>query len=125
MDKECFGLERIKRRLIELLVVVRLKEMSAERGQEADELVLMKSELKVDDLALVKSTSSPSIAPAPIPPAKKKAIHVKGPILLSVGPLGTEKTSLSQSVTKALNRPFQQMLTYPQQDGRNADNLVH
>ena len=109
LDKDHFGLERIKRRLIEFLAVVRLKEMNAEREREADELALVKSELKVDDLALVKSTSSPSIAPAPVPPAKKKAVRVKGPILLFVGPPGTGKTSLGQSVAKALNRPFQRI----------------
>lgn len=57
LDRDHFGLERIKRRLIEYLAVVRLKEMNAEREREADELALVKREPKADDLALVKSTS--------------------------------------------------------------------
>ena len=109
LDRDHFGLERIKRRLIEYLAVVRLKEINAEKEREVDELALVKREQKADNLALVKPISSPSATPAPTPLVKKKVVRVKGPILLFVGPPGTGKTSLGQSVAKALDRPFQRI----------------
>lgn len=93
LDADHFGLDKIKRRLIEYLAVVRLKQMNAEK------------ELKADELAVVKS--APGEAPPLAPRTGKKG--VKGPILLFVGPPGTGKTSLGQSVAKALNRPFQRI----------------
>ena len=93
LDADHFGLDKIKRRLIEYLAVVRLKQMNAEK-EEADAV-------KADEQALVKDTPTPLL--------KKKKQGVKGPILLFVGPPGTGKTSLGQSIAKALHRPFQRI----------------
>ncbi|KZT37119.1 ATP-dependent protease La [Sistotremastrum suecicum HHB10207 ss-3] len=85
LDSDHFGLEKIKRRLIEYLAVVRLKYLGA--------------------AAAAQSTSSTNEPSSSNPPR----IINKAPILLFVGPPGVGKTSLGQSVAKALNRPFQRI----------------
>jgi ATP-dependent Lon protease len=87
LDADHFGLDKIKKRLIEYLAVVRLKEMKAAEQEKA---------------VVPYSPNSPS----PSPPKKRS---VKGPILLFVGPPGTGKTSLGKSIAKALERPFQRI----------------
>ena len=82
LDADHFGLDKIKRRLIEYLAVLRLKEMNA----------------------LAEKKDAPAIStPAPASP------KTKGPILLFVGPPGTGKTSLGLSIARALHRPFQRL----------------
>lgn len=66
LDADHFGLEKVKRRLIEYVAIVRLKEMNAAREAEAQ------------SKALVKRDENPP-APTVKRPAKK---GVKGPILL-------------------------------------------
>jgi ATP-dependent Lon protease len=95
LDADHFGLDKIKRRLIEYLAVVRLKQMNADK------------EAKANEQALVLKSSSD--APIPTRTSATGRKGVKGPILLFVGPPGTGKTSLGQSIAKALSRPFQRI----------------
>ncbi|KAJ6496776.1 ATP-dependent protease La [Mycena vulgaris] len=105
LDADHFGLEKIKKRLIEYLAVVRLKEMNAERESAAAAAQAQKGELVKADAAAAEGDSQK--APVPVRPPVRKG--VRGPILLFVGPPGTGKTSLGQSVAKALDRPFQRI----------------
>lgn len=99
LDADHFGLDKIKRRLIEYLAVVRLKQMNAAKEVQADEQALV----KVEGRPVSADTLPPPVA------SRTGKKGVKGPILLFVGPPGTGKTSLGQSIAKALNRPFQRI----------------
>ena len=96
LDADHFGLDKIKRRLIEYLAVVRLKQLAlaAEHEKDAQALIqpsvlpalettedMSKALIKVDGKAEVPS--APKLLPAPALKQRRKA-SVKGPILLYV-----------------------------------------
>ncbi|KAI6147884.1 Lon protease C-terminal proteolytic domain-containing protein [Pisolithus tinctorius] len=94
LDADHFGLDQIKRRLIEYLAVLRLRAVTEAASQ-----------VSVPQQPTLQLTAA-SAQPADRNCARK---GVKGPILLFVGPPGTGKTSLGQSIAKALGRPFQRI----------------
>ncbi|EED81105.1 predicted protein [Postia placenta Mad-698-R] len=124
LDSDHYGLEKIKKRLIEYLAVVRLKELQAEKetrlqAVEADKSAQAAADApssKADGLpaqndskALVSYSQEKAVGIPKQPQVHIRATRktgVKGPILLFVGPPGTGKTSLGQSIARALNRPF-------------------
>ncbi|KAG1848982.1 hypothetical protein F4604DRAFT_1811698 [Suillus subluteus] len=92
LDADHYGLDQIKRRLMEYLAIVRLRAIADAAQTQAQG----------------NNPSTDTFPGAtPTPPTKSKG--VKGPILLFVGPPGTGKTSLGQSIAKALGRPFQRI----------------
>ena len=78
LDEDHYGLEKVKERIIEFLAVRQLRMMQAQR-----------------QAAVIRDTPAPANANA----------H-KGPILCLIGPPGVGKTSLGQSVARALGRKF-------------------
>ena len=86
LDSDHFGLEKIKKRLIEYLAVVRLKELNGEREALAERRAA-ENEKKISDeqqgkelILHDKDQTPPRVAPSKPLRARKKG--VKGPILL-------------------------------------------
>ncbi|KAK3944908.1 Lon protease C-terminal proteolytic domain-containing protein [Diplogelasinospora grovesii] len=114
LDEDHYGLEKVKKRLLEYLAVLRLKqsindEVDAQIKQAEQE---MEASEPVKDEDAKMSAPDPSLDvklksnTAKLEVLKSKRMVDKSPILLLVGPPGVGKTSLARSVATALGRKF-------------------
>ncbi|KAA8611237.1 Lon protease 2 peroxisomal [Pyrenophora tritici-repentis] len=105
LDHDHFGLEKVKKRLLEYLAVLKLKEQ-ANRGIDDQIRALTETgEAKEKEQAPEeKVAKEPTEAEMRL--LEKKRMVDKSPILLLVGPPGVGKTSLAKSVATALGRKF-------------------
>ena len=113
LDDDHYGLEKVKKRLLEYLAVLRLKQSI---NDDVD-LQIKQAEEEVGSAALLegdkeKATPDPTLEEKikanglRLEVLKSKRMTDKSPILLLAGPPGVGKTSLARSVATALGRKF-------------------
>lgn len=104
LNEDHYGLDKVKRRLVEYLAVLELKTLQAYASQPAALALPAKSPpepVTQDQLQIKPADINDDSQQAPEQP-KKLHIVDKGPILLLVGPPGTGKTSIAVSRNEEL-----------------------
>lgn len=110
LDDDHYGLEKIKKRLLEYLAVLKLKQtVNADVDQQitrlTKQLSLTQQERDEKEVEQIPDDERDA-ATAKLHVLKSKRMVDKSPILLLVGPPGTGKTSLAKSIALSLGRKF-------------------
>ncbi len=100
LDQDHYDLEKIKERVLEYLAVQRLKD-----DRQAEALARSREEAAAAEASETEQESHTQ--PLPNPPVERPLN--REPILCFVGPPGVGKTSLGQSIARALGRKFARM----------------
>lgn len=109
LDDDHYGLEKIKKRLLEYLAVLKLKEQA---NRSIDDQIRALTEGPAADGERHEHAEDTQLHPTKEHSEEekqlleKKRMVDKSPILLLVGPPGVGKTSLAKSVATALGRKF-------------------
>jgi ATP-dependent Lon protease len=113
LDEDHYDLDKVKERIVEYLAVQKLWQSRASAsGSPPDGDGAADTATPATEPA-AGTSSPPEPAPPETAPAERstdatpaKAATMKGPILCFVGPPGVGKTSLGQSIARAMNRKF-------------------
>lgn len=109
LDDDHYGLEGIKKRLLEYLAVLKLKQSTNKEVESQIAKITADLNASAGDEAKNKETIPETERDAletKLHLLKSKRMVDKSPILLLVGPPGTGKTSLARSVATSLGRKF-------------------
>ena len=114
LDEDHYDLEKLKERILEYLAVRKLRQ---ERKQVLEQQATEKDEAQPENAEVVSPQPEPApagaVEPESGPDAETPVDHIRmereGVILCFVGPPGTGKTSLGQSIARAMGRKFTRM----------------
>ena len=112
LDADHYDLDKVKERIVEYLAVQKLRQSQAGPVRAEPPLAPALSDT-APGVPLVPAVSdsgepiasSPTLVPR-APSATPAVARMRGPILCFVGPPGVGKTSLGQSIARAMNRRF-------------------
>jgi ATP-dependent Lon protease len=102
LDADHTGLDEVKDRIVEELAVRKLRAERAEEAAKAAELAALQKAAAANVLGGDDGTDADAVAPDDAGPAPIR----QGTILTLVGPPGVGKTSLGESIARALGRSF-------------------
>lgn len=102
-DHDHYGLEKVKKRLIEYMAVMYLQQRNSHGTNHISDTQLAVP-LAPETPETPKVLEAPKDSQNMVVDAEAKPGEVRTPILLLVGPPGVGKTSLAKSVARALNR---------------------
>lgn len=114
LDDDHYGLDKVKKRLLEYLAVLRLKQQANAALEEQIKALTSKEQEKNETAVDADAEGDAADAKEQTPPKeseevqtlKRKRMTDKSPILLLQGPPGVGKTSLAKSIATALGRKF-------------------
>lgn len=107
LDDDHYGLEKIKKRLLEYLAVLKLKQqVNADLEAQIKRIVEETRGAPSSEDEQPKELKESEMSDREVAMREKKRMVDKAPILLLVGPPGTGKTSLAKSIATALGRRF-------------------
>ena len=107
LDDDHYGLEKIKKRLLEYLAVLKLKQaVNADIDQQIKSLTAELTTRDDDKDPDKEAVGDRDTAATKLHVLRSKRMVDKSPILLLAGPPGTGKTSLAKSVAMSLGRKF-------------------
>jgi ATP-dependent Lon protease len=108
LDEDHYDLDKVKERIVEYLAVQKLRHrQDAETGAAGGASPVTAAVPGPPEGSPAASTAAAETrGPAVADSAAGAGVRMKGPILCFVGPPGVGKTSLGQSIARAMNRKF-------------------
>jgi ATP-dependent Lon protease len=107
LDEDHYDLDKVKERIVEYLAVQKLRQSQSDgaRKKTADAAETLASAAPAA-AAPAAAASGGNGSPADSAKPEPRVARMRGPILCFVGPPGVGKTSLGQSIARAMNRKF-------------------
>ena len=102
LDEDHYDLDKVKERIVEYLAVQKLRQSQAESAR-TETTSPPPAEPTAATFASTGAEEKPEATPTT---PQAQVTRMRGPILCFVGPPGVGKTSLGQSIARAMNRKF-------------------
>jgi ATP-dependent Lon protease len=113
LDEDHYDLDKVKERIVEYLAVQKLRQSQRDPARTSTPAASVEGTQPTALAASAAGESTPGggngNAPPPVPDGQHTVARMRGPILCFVGPPGVGKTSLGQSIARAMNRKFVRM----------------
>ncbi|MEO8075928.1 MAG: LON peptidase substrate-binding domain-containing protein, partial [Acidobacteriota bacterium] len=107
LDEDHYDLDKVKERIVEYLAVQKLRQRrSGEARRASGGTVSPDAPDATGGMSLSALAREPGAPAEGAQPTVVRGLRMKGPILCFVGPPGVGKTSLGQSIARAMNRKF-------------------
>jgi ATP-dependent Lon protease len=110
LDEDHYDLDKVKERIVEYLAVQKLRQSQRDPSRASTPAPSVEGTQPATLAASAAGDATPGggngNAPVPVPDGQHTVARMRGPILCFVGPPGVGKTSLGQSIARAMNRKF-------------------